>query len=277
MRRPAEGGHVHPRARPGTVSRMERFLSLLLASALGGAAGGFVVHLVGPARGAGGDVSTTGSAAEADRLGERLLGIEERLAALAAEGGPGARPGLRGAPPGRPPAPRPGEMDEATLEVLSAKLAERMESTVKKAVSEAVEGTSSETPRRERRQRVSLSEAAKQLELSTNQEEQLRELYGDLENEVYTMLAGKDGDPEDVRRDVQTAKDDPSKTMEVVGKYIPKAMSNLGGFMALEVKRQQRTTEIVGPEKADRMRREFSIEEQDPLGMEGGFNFRAGR
>lgn len=257
---------------------MERFLSLLLASALGGAAGGFVVHLVGPARGSGGDVSATGSVADAERLGERLLGIEERLAAIASEGGPSARPGLRGAPPGRPPGARPGEMDEATLDVLSAKLAERMESTVKKAVSEAVENNKGEeTPQRERRKRVSLAEAAKQLELSTTQEEQLRELYGELENEVFTMLAGKDGDPDEVRRDVQTAKDDPAKTMEVVGKYIPKAMSNLGGFMSLEVKRQQRTNEIVGPEKADRMRREFSIEEQDPLGMEGGFNFRAGR
>ncbi|MGE0193229.1 MAG: hypothetical protein AB7T63_14435 [Planctomycetota bacterium] len=256
---------------------MERFLSLLLASALGGAAGGFVMHLVGPARGGGSDVAAGASEAEAKRLGELLSGIEQRIEALASEGGAAGRPGLRGAPPGRPLAPRPGEIDEATLEVLSAKLAERMEDTVKKAVSEAVESGSSDTPRRERRKRVSLAEAAKQLELSTTQEEQLRELYGELENEVYTMLAGKDGDPEEVRRDVQTAKDDPAKTMEVVGKYIPKAMGNLGGFMALEVKRQQRTNEIVGPEKADRMRREFSIEEQDPLGMEGGFNLRAGR
>jgi hypothetical protein len=256
---------------------MDRFLALLLAAALGGAGGGFLVHTMAPSGSGGGSLGASGGPGSQAALVAQLEGIERRLDTLGAgtARGPGLKPGAA-ALEGTAPRSAPLALDEGAVEALAAQLAVRMKDSVKDAVEEAGLGTRGQAPRRAERKRVSLAAAAKELELSTSQEEALRELYTDMESKVFKMLAGENGDPEEVRRDVEMAKADKSKTFEVVGKYMPKALGNLGGFMALEGERQARTQEIVGPDKARRLQNEFSIEEQDPFGMNGGFQFQAG-
>ena len=197
---------------------MDRILAFLLAAALGGAGGGFLVHALAPPAASDVGVAGAGRLAADNALADQLAGIEQRLDALGATRGlgPGLRPGA--APREGTPPPANVQLDDATIEALAARLDERMKSTVKDAVAEAgAEGGETRSRRRPERKRVALADAARELELSTSQEEALRELYAGMEEKVYAMLAGEDGDPEEVRRDVAMVKADRSKTFEVVG------------------------------------------------------------
>ncbi len=257
---------------------MERFLALLLASALGGAAGGFLVHTFAPGAPRPNEIGVMGDASGAS-IAERLAAIERRLVDGGMESASDA-PSLRSS--GRAssvPGVLSGQptIDTTTMERLAAGVAEKLSQQMKDSVQEALRAerdreAEDDEPARPAPRRVTLADAARELDLDAAQEQALRDLYTEIENDAYRLVAGEDGDPEEVRRDVQGAKSDPTKRMQVVGKYLPKVINNIGGVMELDAKRRARTAEIVGPEKADRLNNgEFLIEEQNPLGWEGAF------
>lgn len=245
---------------------MDRFAIILLASALG-AAGGVLV-----AQAAQTPTSAVAVAVLPDELEERLKRIEDKL---------DDRPEpltLRGNPVTPPPAPAgfdPGsEQGKALLKAIADTVKSETRSTL--AEMQAEEGTTvRRTPRRPQRKRMALSDVARELELSSSEESALRDHYDRINEKAIKLLAGDEGNVDEVRADLESVKKDPSKRMTVFTKYMPKIFpKKIGEFVQLRTEMSTGVTEAVGKEKADKIRSGYVIEESDPFGMEGRRGFR---
>lgn len=151
-----------------------------------------------------------------------------------------------------------------------ARIEAGLAATVRAAIAET-RATEEAAAEAERPKRLPLAEVAQQLELSRSEEAALRELYEDLSRRGLALLAGEDGNVQEVIDDAAAARAEPAKGIALMGKYLGRVLPKMGEFAALESERQQRTKEIVGPEKSERLEREFIPEERDPLGFADGF------
>ena len=238
---------------------------------LAAAAGG--VFLMDTLRGeqAGGGAGPTDLSA----IEERLRSIEERLPAAGAIGG--AQLATQGIPPALldrleaieralTAGPGVGGAEAAAAPAGSlARIDERLASIEEKLGSEGAVAV----PKRRTKKRISLAEAAGELELSGQQEDELGQIYSRFHDKMYKFAAGPNGDPEEVKREVAAAAKDPTKAMGLIGKYMPNIMGNIGGMMQAQTERQEAITKLLGPEKAQRLRRDYDIKEDNILGLGG--------
>jgi len=214
---------------------------------LGGAAGALGVGLLADRHG-----PTAPVAATAGRGTEDILARLERL----------ERTGLRVEPPAPvlegSGAAAAGEAAPDGDAVLVARIAPRIEEVVEKklqAIEEAREAEQEAAKKQQeaRRRPLTLAEAAQQVGLTAREEDAVRQIYQDAETRALGLLAAPDGDVEQVRRDIAEAVRDESARPKVIQKYMPKAMTKLGDFMAVEMEKEARIQEAVGPEKAERL------------------------
>ncbi len=261
---------------------MDKFLPMLLSAVLGGAVGGGLVHVLGP--GADADTRATaaiGDLALTDAQIETLYGQMEAHRRKVAEGDNATL----SAPKGNemltaPPALTDAQMDaliarhQAKLEASTKKM---IEDQVKEAVASASDGERPRRSRRPRRQRKSLADAAAELQLSSAEEQALRDHYENITNKALGMLVVEGETIEDVRRELEAAKDDPTKRMNLIPKYMGRVIpAKIGEFIALEGERRKGVVDAVGKEKAREIESKYTIEESDPFNMRGGgFSMRA--
>ncbi len=169
--------------------------------------------------------------------------------------------------------------EQAVVDAVLAKLDERVDARVKTRFEElaAEEGTSGEGERRgrrgSRRKRVNLEDAARELELSAAEEDELRRIYKDSMDRMLKLAAGEDGDVEAVKRDLEEARKNPMAGRGLMMKYLPKIMNNMGEMLSITTEREAAVVKAVGPDKARRLNSEFDVIEANPIG--GGFRIGA--
>lgn len=250
---------------------MDRFAIVLLASAIGAAGGVFVMKTLDTQAGSSADAP----AAVPSDLAVRL----ERIEAILSD-----RPEpltLRGA------APAPGAFTPESPEgkAFIAAIAGQVSESTKEALAAAAEEAappSGEAPtrgrRRSNRKRMALTDVAKELELSSAEEQALKEVYEQSNDKLMKVLAGENGDTEEVRRDIEKIRENPDEAMAVMAKYIPRVTKDIGSFFSIRSQQTKGIRDAIGEDKAARLNREFVVEESDPLGMGGrggrGFGFR---
>ena len=247
----------------------------LIVGLIAGAAGAFVPTLLT----SGDDGALTAeSSADLRPILERLDRIETmlenppRTASLRGLSGDGATlPGSAGAD------------GEITVDALLARLDERMRQTVKESMKDtwAELGASSgaaeavEIPEPEKK-RVTLADAARELELSGQEEAELRRIHEETFEKALELIASEeDGGVDQVRRELEEAKTDPAKRMGLVGKYMGRVLGNIGGFIMLGQEHDQKIVKAIGKDKARRLENEYELTDVDPYDLEsmlsGGF------
>jgi len=243
-------------------SFLARFLVAFLAGALG--ALGFQALWAGRAK---------------ERADTDLSRTQERLTALErALGAAPRKPGLlRAREAGTataalaPTATGPAEQVQGALTPLAAEWAARVDAAVEKKIASMKERGELAQPTVQvpKKKRLALAEAARALELSGPQEDGLRRIYEETNQHYYKMLAAPDGDPQDVRRELEEAAGDPARARSVFSKYMPKFLGNIGEVMQVEARKAEAISKLLGAQKAKRLEREFSIREDDVLGIDG--------
>ena len=228
-----------------------------------------ILALIGGAIGAYALQSLQGSPGSSDPAAE-LSSVEDRLAAL--ERRAAGRPpvaGLAARAPGDAPAAllESGEAEIALFERFEARLDAAVEKKIT-AMKESGELKSPGVPASSRK-RVTLADAARALELSGQQEDGLRRIFDETNQQYFKLLAGPDGHPEDVKRELEEAARDPATARAKMAKYMPKFLSNIGEIMAIETKKAASINKLLGTKKAGRLESEFSVSEDDVLGLEG--------
>ena len=85
------------------------------------------------------------------------------------------------------------------------------------------------------------------------------------------MLVGEGETIDDVRRELESMRDDPSKRATLFPKYMGRVIpAKIGEFIALEGERRKGVVDAVGKEKAREIESKYTIEESDPFKMRGG-------
>lgn len=172
-------------------------------------------------------------------------------------------------------------LSEELLAEYEEALAKRLEPRVKSQVEQAVkdlEESKEEGGRRGRRgrPRKDLAEVAREIGLSASEEDELRRIYADSQNKLFEMMAKPDGDVEQVKRDFEAFRSDETKRPQLMTKYMPKFMTNIGNLMQVQADQQQAILDTVGEDKAAELRG-FDIVEANPMGMDFNMSARAGR
>ena len=240
---------------------MNQFVTLLLAALLGGVTAGATIHFLRASQGGSASLDGEGAKGQAADLQQEILALRKQMR----DWDVGREPQLRASAPAAAGAGAQGAISQQVIDAL----AERIESTVKTSVNEAMEAKSesSATPPRRRRKRVSLAEAAEEMRLSAQETDDLKELYEGIREKAISIVAGEDGDPDEVRRDLESVRNNPAKAMEMLPKYMPKFISNMGKLMPLESERRAGTKRILGDERAKELEQNYALEEQDPFGL----------
>jgi len=240
---------------------------------LGGVAGAFGARALLDRQATG---ETGGGDLAAERtLGERLDRLEE---ALEARGLLTAR--LEGRAEDGPALARLAVSEEVLAqyeEVLAKRLEPRVKSQVEQAVKDLKEAED-EGGRRGRRgrPRKELAEVAREIGLSAGEEDELRRIYADSQSKMFEMIAGPNGDVEQVKNDFAAFKDDETKRPQLMQKYMPKFFSNIGNLMQAQAAQQQAIVDTVGEERASELRG-FDIVEANPMGMDLNMSARSRR
>lgn len=244
----------------------------LLIGLLAGIAGGFIPQLVSSGGAAGGGEAAALADDGGMDVNARLARIEAALDRIT--GGPmeaGGDPALKGNAPIRV------SLDAESM----AELKEATRATVKETLAEmqpaegAAAGTLQRGPMRFARKRTKLADAAAELGLSSGEEDEVRRIYAETMEKAFKLLAGEDGDVDQVRRDIESVQQDPSKRFSVFGKYMPRVLPKIGEFMQLDADRRKRVEQVVGKDKARDLERKYDIEESNPLGIGGNMRFEA--
>jgi hypothetical protein len=250
---------------------MDRFLIALFAGIVGGAAGALAVHLVAPETEAA-DAAAAPDAALLREVRDRLSAVEDRLARptpvlgtrAGADGGAPSGGGevgpLGGAPGGLPSA--------EAIEAIAARAAE------KALAAHAERAGASAKPEPEGKKRAPLAEVARDLRLTSAQEDDLRRIYAERIDRYLRIVTEPDGDPEALRRELDEAKDDPGKKMGIAMRMLPKYMAKLPEVMTVEADTRSRVAKVLGPETYRRYDG-YQVEEEDPYGMGGSFRIDA--
>lgn len=245
---------------------MQQGLASLVFGLLGGAIGAVLVtYVFGPAAD-GGDPGSGADGGGDTALVKRLDAIEDLLES---RGLYAAR--LEGRTPdaGGPGGAAAADGDE----VLKAQMTRLFDEAVKARVEETVAAKWEALKKEEQegeeepgRKRLPLADVAREVGLSGAEEDELRQIYADAERKMMELMAGEDGDIEDVKRDIESFRDDESQRPALMQKYLPKFMTNIGGIMAIESEKATKVREAVGPEKAAQLG-EYDIVEESPLNL----------
>ena len=120
-----------------------------------------------------------------------------------------------------------------------------------------------------------LAEAARELNLSGSQEDAVRRAYEEATEEFLDVMAKPETDAATLRRELEDAKEDPAKQMNLMTKHLPKLLTKLGDFMAIEARREEKIRKAVGADAARRLKA-YDLAEEDPFGLGDGatMNFR---
>ena len=233
---------------------------------------GFVAGIVGGYFGQ--SLAGARASSDADVAGEDVAALQREVADLKASL---ARSRDRGATlEGSAPAPEslradaaPGVLTPAQEEALLARMDARVEKAVEARLEELQSGSAPMERARPSKKRVDLATAAAELELTAQQEDELRRLYAENERKILQMLAEPDGDPAEVKREIQEAVKTPGGPQKLMGKYMPKVFKNIGTFMTMQAEREAAVVKTLGPEKAKKLNDGYTIEEDDFLGLGG--------
>ena len=164
---------------------------------------------------------------------------------------------------------------EAVMAKVEARVDERMASQLAEKAQKEESAGEGPGQRRRGRKRVSLADAAKALELSGQEEDELRRIYDASMNRFLKLAAGPEGDLEAVKRDIESVRDNPAGARGVMMKYLPNMMKDIGEVMAISTEREAAVVKAVGADKARRLNSEFNVEEANPMGQ--GFSMGGGR
>ena len=242
---------------------MDRWLLGLVAGLVGGAGGALAVHLLlppkeapsaapEPARAArpeprepreGGSGGPALEARPEDTIGARLDRIERLLEAAAKTRTEAAA-------------------DPATLALVRKAIGEEMEARMGGTKPIDLD-PKFKVPGKKR---ATLSEAARELDLSSSEEAELRRIYADTQEKYLKLIAGPDGDVDAVRRELDEAKKDPKKAPLMMAKYLPKMLPKIGELMTIRFDQDAAVQAAVGPDKAARLDSRFDVVEANPLG-----------
>lgn len=246
-------------------------LSILLGL-LAGAAGALAVQFVGGGTGSSGS-ALSGDGVDGPAIEARLERIEGLL----------ARTDLLSAPALRGSTPRGGDAralgNGADLEALAARLEERLkpmvQESVRTSVKEALAANEEGAERDEEtdKNRVTLAEAAAELGLTREEEDAVRRIAGETQEEFFKLLVDEDQTVDDVKREFEDAKGDPQKRQALTTKYMGKVLGNLGGLVSLGLNWQRKMKDAVGAEKAKKIEDDYSLTDLDPYELEEMFDF----
>lgn len=248
---------------------MSRFAVPFLAALLGAAAGTYAVNRLAPPPTTS-VPSDAGSAPDADLRAE-VAAIRRWLERPGATGAPGtlaASPsaGPAGATAGGAavggPADAARPMTQADLEAALAKAVETTLAKRAEADQAAAEAAKAPKPKK------SLAEVARELNLSSAQEDEVRQAYREATDRLLKVMAEPETDAESLRRELEAAKGDQGKTMGLVTKYMPKFLTKLGDVMSIQMERDTKIRKAVGNDVAHRLEG-YRIEEEDPFGLDG--------
>jgi hypothetical protein len=194
------------------------------------------------------------------------------------------RAALKGLTPGTGAASRSADRDAKSLltaelkdelaDELAAKVGESLDERITAKVEEVAAARGLSRRRGGARPRLSLAEAAAEVGLSATEEDALRQIYADHEQRMLKMLAGENGDPEEVRRDLERAVADESVRPELMTKYMPRVVGNLQEVMKIEMTKRSAINQAVGADKARQLER-MNIKEADPMGFRGSMRVEA--
>jgi hypothetical protein len=166
------------------------------------------------------------------------------------------------------------KLSDEELEALAKQLEPSMRAAAKQEIDERVGkdgGIEALIAEEAKKKKATLAEVARELDLTADQEAEIRQLARASTDEFLKVLAGEDETIEDVRRAFEDAKGDLSKQAELAGKYVARLMSNLGPVMTAVMKYETGMTKILGPEKKDKFENGYDVTDLDPLGIETVF------
>jgi hypothetical protein len=238
----------------------------ILAGFVAGVVGGYFGQSLAPSRG-------SEMALEADAADDLRRDVDDLKQRLRRGGGSAATLSVRD-PSGRS---LEAQADGAALtaaaeDALLVRVDERVAAAVEKKIADlqAQDGGLSGRSKRPEKRKLTLAQASAELELSAQQEDELRRIYADSERKFLAMLAGPDGDPEEVKREIQDAAQTPGGPQKLIGKYMPNVISNIGTIISMQAERESAIVKAVGPKNAKRLDNEFEVKEADFLGLGGG-------
>lgn len=254
---------------------MNRTSMAILVGLLAGIGGGLATHfVVGQDKGA---VETTLPGGSADLSGviARLDRIESAMGRTQLK----VDPELRGS--GHIAAA--ANATDAQLDALASRLEERLMPAVQESVKTSVEKALSRESDgvsmvmgdlgSAKKKRVTLAEAAAELELSSDEEESVRRIAKETTNKFFDVLANEDETGDDVRREFEEAKNDEKKRDTVRAKYLGRIVPKIGELMTLGMTHDSKMKKAVGAEKAKKLDDGYQLTDLDPYGLETMFEF----
>lgn len=253
---------------------MRQLVAPFVAALLGGGVGAFAAThwLPGPR---GGTVAPTGEASAAlDAIREQLSEFKsqfDRPRELAAPPAPGAT--LRNGT-----GPTAGAADATASPAASAAL----EAAIEKAVAAGIESARKKDPSAfgppppDPKKHATVAEIARDLSLSSAQEDDIRRAYTESTEKFLKLLAEPDSTPDALRRELDEAKGDSAKRTGLMMKYMPKMLGKLGEVIAIQSDRDQRIHKALGAENVPKYAK-YKVAEEDPFGLDGSdINISAG-
>jgi|GEM_PF-5014317 len=257
---------------------MDRWIAALLAGLVGGVGGTLAVRQLCPP-----PAACELEAQASGGVDARLERIEGSLAALAARGpmleGSAEPAGGRadaGGPGGMGSALLTGPAGEAFKKALREELGLVLDQRLEKLRASGEESAKSARQKQSEKKRVHLADAARDLELTAQQEDELRRAYAGSQDKMLRLVAGENGDVEALRREVDEAARDPKKRPLIMAKYMPRMLPKIGEFIQIQMEQQVAVEAAVGPDKAARIESEFDLIEANPLGAGGSMQVDAG-
>ena len=248
---------------------MDKLLVPVLVGLIAGAGG----VLVG--KSFSGGTATPAAGGDTVVLEERIASLEEALAKqlapaalLEGDARPAATPAAGAGPLGV------RALTEEELAALVEQLQPSMREAAKLELDERITekgGIEALIEAEEAKKKATLADVAREMDLTADQEAEIRELARTTTDEFLKVLAGEDETVEDVRRAFEDALGDPAKRAELAGKYVSRLVSNLGPVMTTFMKYETGMTKILGPEKKEKFESEYEVTDLDPLDLESVF------
>lgn len=172
--------------------------------------------------------------------------------------------------------------DVVTRAALTKQMNEVFEETLQPKIEAAVEEKFDELASRDdpapeprqRKKRMALADVAAEVGLSAGEEDALRQIYANSTDRFLKMMAGPEGDVEQVKQDFEAFRSDEKQRPTLMKKYVPRFITNVGEMMAIEADKETQVREAVGDEKADALDA-FNIEEESPFDLGGSMRFEA--
>jgi uncharacterized protein (DUF2126 family) len=116
------------------------------------------------------------------------------------------------------------------------------------------------------KKRVTIAEAARELNLTTAQEEEIREAYKHATDRMLKAFAEPEQTPEELRKELEEAKGDPGRRAAITMKFLPKMLGKLGDVMAIQTERDAKVRKAVGKENMAKLRT-YRLAEDDEFGL----------